>query len=78
MALPLAAGAKVTLRVQEAPAARLAPQVLAVRAKLAAALPVSVTEVRGSGALPALARLKVWAGAGGTDGSQCRSRPNRG
>ena len=50
---PLAAGVKVTLTVQLAPAATLAPQVL-VWAKLPALAPVSAWLVRVYAALPVL------------------------
>ncbi len=51
-------GVKVTPRVQLAPAARLAPQLFAVRANV---LPVTLIDVIGSTAVPALVRVKTWA-----------------
>jgi hypothetical protein len=59
--LPVVAGENVTAMVQEAPAASVVPQVLAAIWNEEAFAPVSATEVIDRAALPALARVKVWA-----------------
>jgi hypothetical protein len=59
--LPVEAGENETAMVQELPAASVAPQVSDPSWKEEAFAPVSATEVIDRAALPALARVKVWA-----------------
>jgi hypothetical protein len=58
-ALPAAAGVKVTPMLQEPPALRLLPQVLAAIVKAEALVPPIAMEVIGRDAVPALANVKV-------------------
>jgi len=59
--LPVEVGSNVTAMVQEPPAASVVPQVSAPSWKEEAFAPVSATELIDRAALPALARVKVWA-----------------
>jgi len=59
--LPVVAGENVTAMVQEPPAASVVPQVSAPSWNEEAFAPVRATEVIDRAALPALARVKVWA-----------------
>jgi hypothetical protein len=59
--VPAEVGAKVTATVQEPPAAKVVPQVLAPSWNEDAFAPVMLTEEIDSAALPALASVKVWA-----------------
>jgi hypothetical protein len=59
--LPVEVGENVTAMVQEAPAVSVVPQVSAPSWNEEALAPVMSTEVIDRAALPALARVKVWA-----------------
>lgn len=58
-ALPVAAGVKVMPILQELPALRVLPQLLAAILKSEALVPLMAIEVIGRGAVPALASVKV-------------------